>query len=173
MRIFLAVMVWVVFIGLLMMYMKHREHVDYAVQDLGEFNIVEKVYTLEITPSFIIKPDPFALIVDRNDVFPAMVVRLGGHEILKVENPLVGSDTFKVEISRGLVVGENEIFAEANPPADQISSQNALRLRIMESGYPVAEKTLWSPPAAKVSGTFQFTLKHNENNFFGEKNGHK
>jgi hypothetical protein len=173
MRIFVTVIVWVVFIGGLTLYMKHRDSVDYLEDNFHEFKMVEKLYTLEVTPSFILESDPFALTIDRQDSPPALlVVRLGDHEILKVDDPLTISETFTVEPLDGLVVGENEIYVEASPSVDHFTTQNALRVRIIENGYPLAEKTIWSPPGAKVSGTFQFTLKTDNNNFSGDNHDH-
>jgi hypothetical protein len=172
MRIFITVIVWVVFIGGLTLYMNHRGSADYAVVNFHEFKKVEKVYALEVTPSFVLKSDPFALNIDGRNGSPALLVRLGQHIIFEVDAPLTISETYKVEPLNGLIIGENEIYVEASPPLNQISTQNALRVRIMKNGNPVAEKTIWSSPGSKVSGTFQFTLKADDHNFSEEDHAH-
>ena len=173
MRIFLAIIVWVLFIGGLTLYMKHRGPADFSPHQMHEFKKVEKMYTLEITPSFMIESDPFALTFDSRNSSPAILVRLGEYEILKVEEPSLTADTFKVEISQNLFFGENEIYIEASPPSDQVLTQNALRVRIIENGYPVAEKTIWSPPGAKLAGTFHFTLKPEAQKYSEEKDANE
>jgi hypothetical protein len=172
MRIFVTVIVWVVFIGGLTLYMKHRDSVDYLKDNFHEFKMVEKLYALEVTPSFILESDPFALAIDSQDSSPVLLVRLGDHEILKVDDPLTISETFRVEPLDGLIIGENEIYVEASPLVEHFTTQNALRVRIIENGYPLAEKTIWSPPGAKVSGTFQFTLKTDDNNLSEDNHDH-
>ncbi|MCU0615140.1 MAG: hypothetical protein MUD09_08700 [Desulfobacterales bacterium] len=172
MRIFVTVIVWVVFIGGLSLYMKHRGSVNYLEENTHQFKMVEKVYALEVTPSFVLESDPFSLTMDSRDSSSILLVRLGNHEILNVDDPLTGSEAFTVEPLQGLIVGENEIYVEASPPLDNFTTQNALRVRIIENGFPLAEKTIWSPPGAKVSGTFQFTLKADENNFSEEEHVH-
>jgi hypothetical protein len=172
MRILVTAIIWVVFIGGLTLYMKHRGSVDYSADNFHDFKLVEKVYALEVTPSFVLESDPFALTMERQNSSPVLMVRLGGHEILKVQGPLTTSDTFKVEIMHGLTAGKNEIYVEASPPLDHFLTQNALRVRIIENGYTLAEKTIWSPPGAKVSGTFQFTLKADESNFSEKEHAH-
>jgi hypothetical protein len=159
MRIFAAVIIWILFIGGLTLYMKHRGSVDYSADNFHELKPAEKTYALEVTPSFVLEPDPFALTMNSQNNSPALLVRLGEHEILKVEDYINSSETFLVEPLHGLTVGKNEIYVEASPPLDPVSTQNALRIRIIENGYFLEEKTLWAPPGAKVSGTFQFNLK--------------
>lgn len=168
MRIFFATIVWVVFIGGLTLYMYHRDYADDLADSFQENKLVEKVYSLEVTPSFALESDPFALTMDRQKNSPVLLVRMGGHEILKVDDPLAIFETFTIKPLRGLLAGKNEIYIEANPSLNHSLTQNALRVRIIENGYPVAEKTIWSPPGAKVSGTFQFTLKSDDNNFSEE-----
>jgi hypothetical protein len=172
MRIFVAVIVWVIFIGGLTLYMNQRGSVDHLATNFYEFEQVEKAYALEVTPSFILESDPFALTIDIQNSSPALLVRLGEHELLNVGAPLTNAETFKVEPLHSLIVGQNEIYVEASPPTNHFSTHNALRVRILKNGYPIAEKTIWSPPGTKVSGTFQFTLEADDNTFPEEKHGH-
>jgi hypothetical protein len=173
MRIFVTIIVWVVFIGGLTLYMNHRGSADYSANNFHEFKLPEKVYALEVTPSFVLESDPFALNIDSRKGSPALLVRLGEHIILKVDDPLTSYETYKVEPLHGLIIGENEIYIEASPPLNHISTQNALRIQIIKNGYPLAEKTIWSPPGSKVSGTFQFTLKADDHNFSEENHAHQ
>jgi hypothetical protein len=172
MRIFVAVIVWVIFIGGLSLYMKHRGFADYSANDLFEFQRVEKVYALEVTPSFILESDPFALAMDIQNSSPALLIRLGEHELLNISAPLTTAETYKIEPLHSLIVGQNEIYVEATPPTNHFSTYNALRIRILKNGYPVAEQTLWSPPGTKVAGTFQFILETDDNDFSEEKHEH-
>ena len=168
----MTVMVWLVFIGGLTLYMKHRGAGNDFEENFHEFNQLKKQYALEITPSFILQTDPFALNLESRDTPPAMLVRLGQQEILTVNDPSNFPQTFKIEPLHGLSVGKNELYIEASPPLDHNSTQNALRIRITENGYALAEETFWSPPGAKVSGTFQFTLTPDDHNLLQENHGH-
>jgi hypothetical protein len=172
MRIFVAVIVWVIFIGGLSLYMKHRDFADYSPNNLFEFQQVEQVYSLEVTPSFILESDPFALAMDIQNSSPALLIRLGEHELLNISAPLTTAESFKIEPLHSLIVGQNEIYVEATPPTNNFSTYNALRIRILKNGYPFEEKTLWSPPGTKVAGTFQFTLETDDNDFSEEKHDH-
>jgi hypothetical protein len=172
MRIFVAVIVWVIFIGGLSQYMKHRDFADYSPNNLFEFQQVEKVYALEVTPSFILESDPFALMMDIQNSSPALLIRLGEHELLNISAPLTTVETFKIDPLHSLIAGQNEIYVEATPPTNHFSTYNALRIRILKNGYPFEEKTLWSPPGTKVAGTFQFTLETDNNDFSEEKHDH-
>jgi hypothetical protein len=172
MRIFVTIIVWVIFIGGLTLYMKHRGSVDYSATDFYEFKQVEKVYALEVTPSFLLESDPFALTMDSQNNSPALVVQSGEHELLNVRAPLTNAETFRIEPLHNLIVGQNEIYVEATPATNHFSTYNAIRVRIIKDGYPFAEKTIWSPPGTKVSGIFQFTLEADNNNFSEEKHGH-
>jgi hypothetical protein len=169
MRIFATIFIWIIFIGGLTLYMKHRGSVDYSNDIFHERKPVEKVYALELTPSFNLEPDPFALSMNNSHKSIALLVRLGENEILKVDDPVAGSETFLVEPLDGLVVGKNEIYVEANPPLNNLS--NALRIRIIENGQSLAEKTIWSPPGNKVSGSFYFTLNANGYDLLQEEHG--
>ncbi len=169
MRIFATVIVWVVFIGGLTLYMNQRGSVDYSVDNFYEFKPVEKVYALEVTPSFVLESDPFGLNIDNRDGSPALLVRLGEQIILKVDDPSNRIESYKVEPLHGLLSGENEIYIEASPPLNLTSTYNALRVQIIENSFSLAEKTLWSAPGSKVSGTFQFTLQDEDLNLSEEK----
>jgi hypothetical protein len=171
MRIFAAVIIWITFLGGLTLYMKHRGSVEYSNEYFHEWKSIEKVYALEVTPSFVPEPDPFALSINNSHNSTALLVRVGEHEILKVDDSIADSETFVVEPLHGLVAGKNEIYVEASPPFSPLSTQNAVRVRIIENGHPLAEKTFWSPPGNKVSGTFEFILNANGNDLLQEEHG--
>jgi hypothetical protein len=172
MRVLVAVIVWVFFIGGLSLYINNRDFADYSPNNLFEFQQVEQVYALEVTPSFILESDPFALTMDIQNSSPALLIRLGEHELLNISAPVTTAETFKIEPLHSLIVGQNEIYVEATPPTNHFSTYNALRIRILKNGYPFEEKTLWSPPGTKVAGTFQFTLETDDNDFSEEKHDH-
>ena len=161
MRIIATIIVWVAFIGSMAFYMKQRDVAGYASDDIIQFKKATRVYALELTPSFVPESDPFALNLDNQNTTSPLIVKLGDREIFRISAPPDTVEYYRIEPLTHLHFGKNEIFVEASPPAGDYFTSNALRIRLMENGHPLAEKTIWSPPGAKISGTFQFNLKEN------------
>jgi hypothetical protein len=158
MRILLAVTIWVLFVGGLSLYM-HR--LDRAVS--GGPGVVEPEraagdYTIVVTPGFAVEPDPFALATDDSETPPALIVRLGGEEIYRSGDRLGGGRPIMIEPGENLVIGSNEIYVEASPPADEYDMDHAVRVQVLRDETAVAEETFWAGGGNRVTGALQFIL---------------
>lgn len=157
-RFILVISVWIVFVGGLGLYMYQRNASTGKSIVPIEFKAAERVYTVEITPTFTAEPDPFALQTDEDEL-AALVLKLGDMELLSGIEQAEKGKTITVENVKGLVIGSNELYLEASPPIDQSDSSHAVRLRLLEDNIPIAEKTFWSENGSKVTGVLHFELK--------------
>lgn len=158
MRIALAVLIWLVFVGGLGLYTHHRDATVLVSGPGVEIQAAEGNYALEITTTFTVEPDPFALQTDELREQPALVVRLGEREILKRTDRVEAVTPIRLEPLLGLVEGTNEIYLEASPPLEQAGNSQAVRVQILRNGQSVAEQTFWSAPGGKVADTMRFEL---------------
>ncbi len=164
MRILLAALIWVLFIGGLLLHISGREKIPNATAEtFTEAEAPSGQYTLEVTPGFAAAPDPFALAPEGEGDAPLLVVRMGGRELMRVEKEMAAGTPLILSPVPGLSAGENELFLSASPPLETSGKSFALRVRILagasvDGGSPIAEKTLWSPPGGAIGGTFAFTI---------------
>lgn len=158
MRILGAFLAWVVIAGGVHLYLERRSpppppeaYVERKAQG---------VYALEITPSFGVAPNVFELDLGDGSGKPALVVKLKGKEVLRETKKLEAGKPVLVSPLEGVVIGLNEFYVSANPPADTISRANAVRVRVLRDGLALdgAEQTLWSVAGTAVEGTFTLTV---------------
>ncbi len=117
-------------------------------------------FALEITTSFALAPDPFALTVDTAQD-RALTVRLSG-SIVHEADAMPPEGVLRIAPIPGLLVGINEFHVLATPPVDQMDKsevRHALRLRLLRGDAPIAEQTFWAPRGAPVSGTLHVLLE--------------
>jgi len=152
MRPALAILIWIVVIGGLAAYMHSREEVrtatSYHLQQAGG------VFALEVTTTFPVEPDPFALQTGQGEA-PALLMLLNGKEVLRRVDRVEAGVPIRVEPVAGLVQGRNEFYLEANPPLGLANLSYAVRVRLLRDGQPVMERSAWSEPGSKVAVTFQ------------------
>lgn len=154
MRILGALLALVVIAGGVHLYLERR-----APPPPPEAYVVRKaqgVYALEVTPSFGVAPDAFALDLGEGESKPALVVKLKGKDVLRETKMLEPGKPVVVSPLDGVVIGLNEFYIAANPPAETINRANAVRVRVLRDGQPLdgAEQTLWSVAGTAVEGTF-------------------
>lgn len=159
MRIIIAALICVAFIGGLSFYMNSRADSAAAPTVAYRAEAAEKSYALEITPTFAVEPDPFALQTEGGDLPPALLVRLGEKEILRETETLAAGLPIRVDPLEGLVVGINEIWFTASPPLTASGQSQAIRLRVFEENQAIASQTFWSEPGGTVAGTLRFTIE--------------
>lgn len=159
MRPLLAIAVWVILVGGLSWYMQTRQEVA-AVQSFQP-TALETRLTLEITPSFAMEPDPFALQVDERDRAVALLVRLNGRDVLKKTEKLTDGSRIVVDDIQGLVEGRSEFYVEAYPLLSEASQSHAVRIRVKREGQTIAERTLWSEPGSRIAATFSLEIRSN------------
>jgi hypothetical protein len=148
MRFLLVLLVWVVFVGGVTVYVMKRE----TVQSVDERKREEarSAFALELTTSFDVTPDPFALETKEST---GIVVRAGGRAIAQ-RDELEAGTTLRIAPIPGLIQGSNEFYIEANPPLDESNRPHALQIRILRGDVLVVERILWAEPGSRVASTF-------------------
>jgi hypothetical protein len=159
-RIFLAALIWLLFIGGLSLFMHHRDQAMVSSEAPAVIQKIEKGnFALLITPTFAVEPDPFAILAADDEKPPALLVRIGDREILRKTDQIPAGAPIRLEPLTGLVFGDNEMYLEVSPPVEQADRSHAVRVQIFQDDLPLAEKTFWSPAGGKVADTFRFALR--------------
>ena len=157
MRFLTVIVIWMVFVGGLSFYMNQREEAG-AVR---EFQTIEAqgVYRLEITTSFDAEPDPFALDIDDTANPSALLVQLGGEEILRREEGVKAGSSIVVSPIEGLTVGRNEFYIEASPPLDLAERSHAVRVRVFRDETALLDRTFWTEPGVRLATAFEIDIQ--------------
>ena len=159
MRFIMVALIWLILIGGLSFYIQQRDsRIIPKAQAQISVELDSAAFALEVTPTFGAEADPFALL-DEGQSPATLVVRLGGQDIYRGEQPLARGETLRIEPLQGLVVGNNELFFDASPAFEESHLTHALRVRLLRGGVTQLDRTLWSEAGAKVSGTIDFTLE--------------
>lgn len=157
MRPVIAFLIWVVLIGGLTAYMHARERV--AAGRVVDFQAARGNFALELTTTFDLEPDPFALQSDDGSGPAAIVVRINGKDVLRRSDRVQRGTQIVVEPVSHLAQGQNEIYVEASAPLDSAGRSLAVRVRLMEDGRQVADRTFWSEEGARVAGVFSVNVE--------------
>ena len=157
MRFVYVILVWTVLVGGLELFLKQRNAYAPITQYVPPAQAAGH-YRLEVTTTFSIEPDPFALQIDTEEMPPALLVRLAGKEILRVSDRLEQGATLHVDPLVGLREGNNEFFVRATPPTEQAGRANALRLRLYREDTLLHEQTLWSTPPDSIAAVFDVVV---------------
>ncbi|MBI4963480.1 MAG: hypothetical protein HY913_09395 [Desulfomonile tiedjei] len=157
MRPVLAVLIWVALVGGLSAYMHAREKINPARS--YEVRAVTEPFALEVTTTFDLEPDPFALKTETESEAPALLVRVNGKEALRRNDRVERGVPFRLEPVPGLVQGHNEIYLEANPPVEQADRSLAVRVRVFRGSMPVADQSIWSEAGSTVATTFRVDIE--------------
>ena len=161
MRIALTALIWLIMVGGLTLYIQQRDRrLPPAIQAPVVEAASREDYLLEITPTFSPVPDPFALQGDPSAA-ASLVVRTGERELFRSEQALPAGKPIAVPAVTGLVVGHNELYLQASPPASEALLDHAVRVRLLQGARVVFDQTLWGVSGATVAGTIPFTLEKN------------
>jgi len=159
MRFILAALIWLVMIGGLSFYIHQRDaRVIPQAQVQVAVELSASGYALEVTPTFGAEADPFALL-DEGQAPATLVIRLGGKEIFRGEQPLARGETLRIVPLEGLVEGANELYLDASPSFQEAHLSHALRVRVLRNESPLLDRTLWGEAGSKVSGTVELMLE--------------
>jgi hypothetical protein len=159
MRFVLTIIIWVVILGGLWSYSRQRQIAEAGIvrQTLTVVE-VQELYTLQLTPTFSIEPDPFALqTADSND--GAVELRLNGITIPVAADSLQRGTPWTLKKVDGLVEGTNEIYVQASPPITESQLEHGVRVQLLKGEVAAVDSTLWSRQGSLVSGTIHFELK--------------
>ena len=157
MRIIVVIIVWVVIVGGLSLFMSSQD--KSAGESSFTIHDAEDTYSLEIVTTFAVETDPFALQTDDTDKPVALLVKVNGETVLKIEEDMESGESIVVDDISGLIVGRNEFYIEANPPLELSNVSHAIRLRVLKEQEILAEKSLWSEPGLKIADTLVLEIK--------------
>lgn len=159
MRFLLCLFVWIFLVGGLWAYTANRDaSLPEGPAQVAERKVLTGEYVLEITPGFSMEKDPFALVLDDTPQPPGLEVRLNGQAILVDSGEIVRGKVIRITKGLAPTVGFNEFYVQASPPMSEIHLDHCIRVRLMENGVPVADRTIWGSRGAVVAGTVGFTL---------------
>lgn len=159
MRLILTALVWLLIVGGLSLYIRQRDaHLVAPAKAHIAARVQGENYALEITPTFGAEADPFAL-QDEGPKPSTLLVRLGGLDIFRQDQPLARGETLRIAPLEGLLAGQNELFFEASPSFEESHLAHALRVQLLRDGVELFDRTLWSEAGAKVTGSLDFLLQ--------------
>lgn len=160
MRFIAVIIIWIVIIGGLSFYINLRDSQQVpTVQAKALETVTDAHFRVEITPTFGVEADPFALAGDSGSD-AALVVRLSGVDINTTDTPLERGETLIIDDVQGFVVGNNELFLDASPPLTESSMSHALRIKVFRSNNLELEETIWGEAGSRVTGTLHINLGH-------------
>lgn len=144
-------------LGGLSLFMSRREMVsaEAAIETVpaaGKFSVD---VTLSFTAAAV---DPFAVATEAGGRAPLLKVRLNGQELLNAASAPPAGEPILIDDAAGVVVGTNEFLIEADPPLAEANRAHAVRLRVLRDGRPIAEKTAWSEPGARLVARFELDV---------------
>jgi hypothetical protein len=158
MRFILTIIIWVVIVGGLWSYSKQRQIVEASiVRQNPTIAEVEEIYSLLLTPTFSVEPDPFVLQIENSTA--AVDLRLNGMTIPLDSGSLRRGYPWTLAKVGGLVEGQNEIYVQASPPISESDLEHGVRVQLLKGEVVIIDSTLWSKQGSLVSGTIHFELK--------------
>jgi len=151
MRIALAAVLWIVLVGGLFAFLAANAPIEPAPAQAHP--AAPGSYTVELTASFALGPDPFAL-----EPSAAGLTRLlRGRARLSEAGPRAAGEPLLAALD-GLQAGRNELFVRAAPPLAAGDRAHALRVVLRRGAEIVAERTFWSEPGGPLAGTLAVEL---------------
>lgn len=159
MRFLLTFAIWILFIGGMYLYTSQRDATATVARESAPVPAAqqsERKITVELTPTFSIEEDPFAL---KTDVQAQPIdIRLNGIS-LSIESA-------KISRGRTLIIRDvsitpadhNELFVKASPPVKEGNLDHGIRVRLLDGARTLADDTLWSSGGGLVAGNVSFKL---------------
>ena len=158
MRFVLTILIWIFFVGGLWVYTSQRDAVMPKVP--AKAQAVEKLtgsYVLEITPTFTVAKDPFALDLDEDDSQNlGLEVRLNGRAIDVEAGQIQRGKVIRVTKKLALSQGRNEFYVKASPSMAETGLDHGVRIRLLDRGLPLVDQTFWGSGGAVVAGSVSF-----------------
>jgi hypothetical protein len=159
MRFLFSIFLWVFIVGGLWWYTWQRDNTrENRVIEEQVIALVMEEYSLELTPTFSVEEDPFALTLDEQKSLP-LEVRVNGVLIDIGKQPIRRGETLHLEKVKHFTQGSNELHLKASPPVAEGGIDHGLRVRVVQAGAEIVDKTIWSSKGSLVSGTVSFRLE--------------
>lgn len=157
MRFLLCLVVWIFLVGGLWAYTVNRDaSLPEGPARVADREVLTGEYTLEITLSFSLEKDPFALDLDDAPQTQGLKVSLNGQAVAIAPGEIFRGKVITVTKGISPTVGYNEFYVQATPPMSEIHLDHCVRVRLIKSGVPVADQTIWGSRGAVVAGTMGF-----------------
>jgi len=149
MRLGLVALIWLCILGGAIGFM----HVEAptAMVPVPEVRRVAGDYSLEVTATFPLEPDPFALTVDGAPA-GVLTVSYDGETIFAPER-LQPHEPRRISPLPDMMAGVNEFLVSAAPPVG--AESHAVRLRLFRGDVPLAEETFWAAQGAHITGALR------------------
>ncbi len=162
MRFLLVVAIWIVIVGGLTSYINKRDERRMQVHASVAPNIeVVGNFAIELTPTFSIEKDPFALTT--SDAGKTSVeLRLNGTPLQLESGDLKRGVTVRLDEVSGMLAGHNEIYVNASPPVSEDTLEHGIRVKLIKDRAVVADKTVWAEKGSLVSGAVSFMYHEGE-----------
>lgn len=162
MRFLLVIAIWIIIVGGLFGYISKRDANRLQVKAPVAQNIdVEGNFAIELTPTFSIEKDPFALNTTDSDL-PPMEIRLNGIVLPVNTTELLRGVTLRLSDLSGMLKGHNEIYVNASPPVSEDTLEHGMRVKLFQDQTVVVDKTIWAEQGSLVSGTVSFMHEEEE-----------
>jgi len=164
-RFILVALIWILCVGGVAFYM-HARDADRETRTAGTAVAPESAkarYKLELTLTFDAQPDPFALSTDDSQSPSVASVRINDTPAAVLTEGTAPGEPWVKEDIPGIVVGTNELFLEATPPLEDPGIRHGIRVRLLENGQTVADRTFWNEGGSKVTGTLRFEIAPKKN----------
>ncbi len=158
MRFILTLFIWTLFVGGLWLYTWQRDAgLPTGPTAMAAVKTIEGHFTLELTPTFSVEKDPFALMTD-DAPHAAMDLHLNGENVEVHADTLSRGKTITLENLPPLHPGFNEIYLKASPPISESGLTHGIRIRILNEMQVVIDKTVWEESGGLVSGSLPFNF---------------
>jgi hypothetical protein len=158
MRFFLSLFIWLVMVGGLFFYTWQRDAgLPHGPSIVEAAKLVKGSHTLEITPTFSVEKDPFAL-QSETDNTAMLELRLNGKHIDVPATGMRRGEVMRIRELPDLQVGFNEFYVSASPPIAENMFDHGMRVRLIDGSSVLLDDTIWAGRGALVSGTVNFTL---------------
>ncbi|ACN16489.1 hypothetical protein HRM2_34140 [Desulforapulum autotrophicum HRM2] len=158
MRFFLSLLIWLVIIGGLFVYTWQRDAgLPQGPPVAAETKHVQGSHVLEITPTFSVEKDPFALQTDTDNT-SLLELRLNGTALDVPAADMRRGQVIQIHELQKLQIGFNEFYVSAGPPISESMLAHGMRIRLLNGSHVFFDDTIWANPGARVSGTINFSL---------------
>lgn len=156
MRFLLCLVIWFLFVGGLFFYTSRRDRAYENVAVAAPVTArVETRVSLELTPTFSVQDDPFALKTEEKQ--GPFEIRINGTSIASADLGVSRGQTLVIT-DLNIALGEhNEVYIKASPPVAENQLDHGVRVRLLDRERVLADETLWSS-GGLVSGTVIFSL---------------
>jgi hypothetical protein len=158
MRFFLSLFIWLVIVGGLFLYTWQRDAgLPQGPSIVEAAKHVKGDHLLEITPTFSVVKDPFALQSDTDET-ALLELRLNGKNLEAPAMDMRRGEVIRIRGLTELQVGFNEFYISASPPITENMLDHGIRVRLLDGSSVLLDDTIWASSGALVSGTINFTL---------------